>query len=93
MENNQVFGINGIGYDLKNTLAFINSDDPSVFNTNVSNELAYIYFSMIEKEESRENILAWIEKLRVNGMNASFIKHTNSDEEILSELEYLCENL
>lgn len=93
MENNQVFGINGIGYDLKNTLACINSDDPSVFNTNVSNELAYIYFSMIEKEESRENILAWIEKLRVNGMNASFIKHTNSDEEILSELEDLCENL
>ncbi|KEH90523.1 hypothetical protein Z965_11765 [Clostridium novyi A str. BKT29909] len=55
----------------------INSDDPSVFNTNVSNELAYIFYSLEEKGYDRENILQWIDKVRQYGMDSSFISDSN----------------
>lgn len=72
----------------------INSDDPSVFNTNVSNEFAYIFYSLQEKGYSREDILLWIDKVRKYGMDSSFIedRHMQPNEivreisEILNEL-------
>jgi len=51
----------------------INSDDPSVFNTNVSNELSYIFYSLIEKGYAREDVLFWIDRIRENGLRTSFI--------------------
>lgn len=51
----------------------INSDDPSVFNTNVSNEFAYVFYSLQEKGYSREDALLWIDKVRKYGMESSFI--------------------
>ncbi|WP_236900473.1 hypothetical protein [Clostridium estertheticum] len=51
----------------------INSDDPSVFNTNVSNEFAYVFYSLQEKGYSREVALLWIDKVRKYGMESSFI--------------------
>lgn len=74
----------------------INSDDPSVFNTNVSNELAYIFYSLEEKGYDRENILHWIDKVRQCGIDSSFIEDKNLDiddkikelDKIIFELKY-----
>ena len=55
-------------------------------------ELAYIYFSMIEKGMGREDLLKWIDKLRKSGMDASFIRRTVSDEQILHELDMILED-
>ena len=87
IDENQVYGINNYGYQFDNLIVCINSDDPSVFNTNVANELGYIYFGMLEKNSNREAAISWIDKLRENGMSASFIRRTESDEQILRELE------
>lgn len=92
INENQLFGINNYGYRFDNLLVCINSDDPAVFNTNAANELGYIYFGMLEKNVNRESALQWIDKLRENGMNASFIRRTDSDEQILREMEeYIAE--
>lgn len=93
LSQNQIYSINKCRFDFENILTCINSDDSSVFNTNVSNELGYIYFGMIEKGESRENILQWIEKLRNTGMKASFIRRKDSDMQILDNLNYLINNI
>lgn len=93
LADNHVYSINNFMYDTSNVLVCINSDDPSVFNTNVSNELAYIYYGLLEKGISKENALSWIEKLRVNGMNSSFIRRRDTDEQILQNLERLISSL
>lgn len=91
LSDHQVYHLNHSGYDMGNIITCINSDDPSVFNTNVYNELAYIYFGMIEKGIGREDLLKWIDKLRKSGMDASFIRRTDNDEQILHELDRLLE--
>lgn len=87
IKENQVYGIHHYQYHLENLITCINSDDPSIFNTNVSNELGYIYFGMLERDINREAALHWIDKLRSNGMMASFIRRTDTDIQILRELE------
>jgi len=82
---NQLYQMNDIN-DKKNVIVCINSDDPAVFNTNVSNELAYIYYGMLERNVSREAALLWIDRIRENGMDNSFIRHTESDEVLLNKL-------
>ncbi|KRF52556.1 hypothetical protein ASG99_12405 [Bacillus sp. Soil768D1] len=57
----------------------INTDDPIVFNTNISNEYAYIFYSLIEKGFSREQAIIWIDKIRNNGMTSSFIETRDVD--------------
>ncbi|KEI07626.1 hypothetical protein G8S49_09795 [Clostridium botulinum C] len=72
----------------------INSDDPSVFNTNVSNELAYIFYSLEEKGYDREKILQWIDKVRQYGMDSSFISDSNlSISDKITEIENLINEL
>jgi adenosine deaminase len=89
LNENHIYDVNNFRHDGDNILVCINSDDPSVFNTNVSNELAYIYYGLVDKNVSKEESLNWIEKLRVSGMDSSFIKRNESDEQILKKLEYL----
>lgn len=84
-EENQFYQINRIN-DEENLLVCINSDDPSVFNTNVSNELAYIYYGMLEQNISRESVLLWIDRIRKNGLNSSFIHHPETDELLVNRL-------
>jgi len=62
----------------------INTDDPVVFNTNIGNEYAYIFFSLLEKGYDREDVLAWIEHVRITGLRSSFIP---SREISISSLE------
>lgn len=72
----------------------INSDDPSVFNTNVSNELAYIFYSLEEKGYDRENILQWIDKIRQYGMDSSFIGDNNlSIRDKIKEIKIIIDEL
>lgn len=58
----------------------INSDDPTVFHTNVSNELAYIYYGMLYHAKSREAALAWIDKVRECGVKSSFVQVSETDQ-------------
>ncbi|QXM05425.1 hypothetical protein [Crassaminicella indica] len=72
----------------------INSDDPSVFNTNVSNEFAYTYYALIEKGYAKEDVLKWINKVRKNGMASSFIETRKlTYEQKKEEVEDIIEKL
>ncbi|MCC5909349.1 MAG: hypothetical protein JJT76_02795 [Clostridiaceae bacterium] len=88
--------INNIGDIESNKIILnINSDDPTVFNTNISNEIAYLYYGLLHKKVSREDALTWIDKLRGYGMDTSFINNKINHnqyygylEEVLSCLGY-----
>lgn len=75
-----IFNLNQVEQDKKygKTIISINSDDPSVFNTNVSNEIAYIFYALQKNGYSREDALHWIDKIRNYGMKSSFLQ----DDEI-----------
>ena len=64
----------------------VNSDDPAVFHTNVENELAYIYYAAEYSGNPKEVILSWIDQIRQNGMEASFIKKVKSAGQLLEEI-------
>lgn len=89
---NQLYKMNQIN-DAQNVIVCINSDDPAVFNTNVSNELAYIYYGMLEQNISREAALLWIDRIRRNGLNSSFIHRQESDEQLMKKLNELIESM
>lgn len=65
----------------------INSDDPSVFNTNVENELAYIYYAAEAGGAAKSEILEWIDKIRQYGMDSSFIRQEKPTVQVLREVE------
>lgn len=89
---NQLYQIHQIN-DAQNVIVCINSDDPAVFNTNVSNELAYIYYGMLDQNISREAALLWIDRIRRNGLDSSFIHRLESDELLVKKLNELTENM
>lgn len=77
-----------------NVTVTINSDDPSVFNTNITNELSYIYFSLIDKGAEKEDVLTWIDKIRENNMTTCFTKESNLDKKSLEkELQEIIDKL
>ncbi|WP_310604236.1 hypothetical protein [Anaerosporobacter sp.] len=90
---NHIYKISSIEKEKDNILTCVNSDDPTVFNTNVSNELAYIYYGMLERGIGKETALSWIDKLRKNGMDASFIQRNQTDQQIYDELERLVDSM
>lgn len=92
VEENQLYQMNQIN-DAQNVIVCINSDDPAVFNTNVSNELAYIYYGMLEQNISRESALLWIDRIRENGLDSSFIHRRESDELLVKKLDELLKNM
>ena len=79
--------------DYKDIMVCINSDDPGVFQTNTANELGIAYMGMLERGIGRESCLEWVERLRESGMRSSFIRRTDSDEELLMELDTLIKSL
>lgn len=86
--NHQAYIINNI-FESKhdNIILNINSDDPTVFNTNVSNEIAYLYYGLLYKKVSREDALAWIDKLRDYGIKTSFINAQINHEQYYKYLK------
>lgn len=94
MKEHPIFRLNAIRNDGgHHVLVTINSDDPSVFNTNVENELAYIYYAAEYQGYSKEEVLTWIDRIRQNGMDGSFIVREKKTEEILDEVEEILEEL
>lgn len=88
MFGNQLFKLQSAGnLELTNVLVNVNSDDPMVFNTNVSNELVYMYYGMLQQGIGREAALDWIEKLRKAGMDTSFIRGARSRKQYLHILD------
>jgi len=88
MFGNQLFKIqSAASSELTNIMVNINSDDPMVFNTNVSNEIAYMYYGMLSQGIGKEAALTWIEKLRKSGMDTSFIRANISDQDYIYALE------
>ncbi|ASS73975.1 hypothetical protein CIG75_02580 [Tumebacillus algifaecis] len=75
--------------DVPNTLVSINTDDPIVFNTNISNEFAYLYYGMLYRGIGRSEALNWIETIRKSGMDTSFIRDDVSNYEYLRQLDCL----
>jgi adenosine deaminase len=72
----------------------INTDDPVIFNTNINNEFAYIFFALQEKGYSREEILNWIDKIREIGINSSFIEDRKiTTDQRNKEINFILEEL
>lgn len=88
----QIYQLNKPGGE-DNVMVCINSDDPTVFHTNVSNELAYIYYGMLHNGISRETALKWIDGIRECGMKASFLQEGDTDQQIYDKLEEILERL
>lgn len=65
----------------------INSDDPVVFSTFVENEFSYIYYSLLNDGCKREEALEWIDKIRQQGINSSFIKSRKSTNQMLEDFK------
>jgi len=76
-----------------NIMISINSDDPLVFNTNVENELAIVYYTLLHKGVDRAKALYWIDKIRQYGMDSSFIKLEISPSAQRRELKSIIEKL
>lgn len=94
MQSHPIFFLNQIGNSPKHrVLVTINSDDPAVFNTNVENEFAYIYYAAEKQGFGKTEILEWIERIRQYGMEASFITKMKSVEQIYQEIDDILEAL
>ena len=87
-----IIRLNNRGLNLKNkiescVLTTINSDDPLVFSTFAENEIAYIYYALLSEGCKREEALEWIDKIRLHGINSSFIKSKNSYYQMKNEIK------
>ena len=87
MSQHPIFFLNSKGDGTTHhAMVTINSDDPLVFGTNVENELSYIYYAAEKQGVSKEDILAWIDKIRIHGMNSSFIQSEKDKVQIFQEV-------
>ena len=71
----------------------VNSDDPAVFNTNVENELAYIYYAANEFGYSKDIVLEWIDRIRQRGMEASFVRQEKKTAQVLIEIQNMMDRI
>jgi len=74
-------------------LISVNSDDPLLFNTNVENELALVYHTLVYRGVSREDVLAWMDKVRQYGMDSSFIRQVKPADVQIRELDAIKKSL
>lgn len=92
IRNHPIFKLSALQENDRNhVMLTINSDNPAVFGTNVENEMAYIYYAAEEYGISRSEILEWMEHIRQQGMDASFIKQEKNLPQILSEIQEMME--
>lgn len=82
-------------YDDDNIMVSINTDDPCVFNTNINNEYAYIFYSLLKKGYDRNTCLEWIDKIRSIAIEQSFIKtrKISKKEELSDEIDEIIKKL
>lgn len=70
-------------------LISVNSDDPLIFTTNVENELALVYHILLYRGMAREQVIAWIDKVREYGLNSSFIRSIKGKQRQKDELRQI----
>ena len=88
IRNHPIFQLDSIrNQEGNHSMMIVNSDNPTIFNTNVESELAYIYYAADEFGYSKSEILEWIDRIRQRGMDASFIKSEKDALQILSEIQ------
>lgn len=88
----QIYKLNKPGGE-DNVMVCINSDDPMVFHTNVSNELAYIYYGLLYNGVSRESALRWMDGIRECGIKSSFLQGEDTPQQIYNKLEEIIKRL
>lgn len=88
----QIYKLNKPGGE-DNVMVCINSDDPMVFHTNVSNELAYIYYGLLYNGVSRENALRWMDGIRECGVKSSFLQGEDTLQQIYDKLGEIIEKI
>lgn len=96
IRDHPIFRMNALNQkdkDGHHALVTVNSDDPAVFNTNVENELAYIYYAIEHSGYAKEDILEWIDKIRQNGLESSFIQREKSVLVLLEEVGGILDEL
>lgn len=77
----------------RNVIVMVNSDDPGVMATDVENELAYMYHKLLYDGVPVEKAVKWMDKLRSNGMDFSFVKSVKKPSVIIKELKIIIESL
>lgn len=95
LRNHPIFRMNSQSRkeEAHHVMVTVNSDDPAVFNTNVENELAYIYYAAEYNGYGKEDILMWLDKIRQNGMDASFVHKVKTAEVLLEETSGILDRL
>lgn len=88
-----VFRMSSMSSEGHHVMVTVNSDDPAVFNTNIENELSYIYHAMGYSGYAKEDILNWIDKIRQNGMDASFVRKIKDVRTMLREIGSILDRL
>lgn len=69
-------------------ISTINTDNPGIFSTTLSNQFGYIEQLLLDSGYSKEQVLKWIDLIRENGMNSSFIHNKGyTKEQVLNELK------
>ena len=71
----------------------VNTDDPIVFNTSIENELSYIYYLLVHKKYKKERVLKWIDKIRQNSLESSFIKNIKLPSQQLYEIRSILNDI
>ena len=79
--------------DNRQVLVSVNTDNPVIFCTNIENELAYVYHSLIHLGYGRESVLEWMDKVRQMGMNSSFVKAVKKPSQQYQEIQDLIESI
>lgn len=71
----------------------VNTDDPIVFNTSIENELSYIYYLLVHKKYKKERVLKWIDKIRQNSLESSFVKNIKLPSQQLYEIRSILKDI
>ncbi len=89
MSKHHVFKLQNIHNDGENkkVIVNVNSDDPTIFSNNISNELAMLYYTLDEADKGKDEAIALIDRLREYGMKTSFIDDKLTDEQYTTYLE------
>lgn len=82
-------GLNLNGDSENCVMTTINSDDPMVFSTCVENEIAYVYYGLLNAGCKREDVLEWVDKIRKHGIDSTFIKYDTTYKEMLADFEII----
>ena len=76
--------------DYNRVMVSVNTDDSGVFSTTLSNQYGYILEIFKQQGVPMEKALLWIDQVRNNGLNSTFInKNLQSKEQIIKELNII----